>query len=115
MLTIVWEDVNELVANSKFIVFVITLQFDIVKFNPIWSSSLALPLNILIIYGFFLCLFHNLHTLGLHTESYWTNLGKIFLIGHRLVKYLDVLCKWQVQVSLMEKLLSCQIFTKFSL
>ena len=53
MLTIVWEDVNELVANSKFIVFVITLQFDIVKFNPIWSSSLALPLNILIIYGFF--------------------------------------------------------------
>ena len=31
----VWEDVNELVANRKFIVFVISLQFDVAKFNPV--------------------------------------------------------------------------------
>ena len=35
MLTMAWEDVNELVANSKFIVFVISLQVDVAKFHPI--------------------------------------------------------------------------------
>ena len=28
----------ELVANSKFIVFVMSLQVDLNKFNPIWTS-----------------------------------------------------------------------------
>ena len=83
-------------------------------FDPISTCYSTLSSSLLKRHAFFVCLCHNLNTLGLLTESYSTNFVKISFIGLRLLKYLCGLCESEIQDLLLKKLLSLVTFLQNS-